>query len=45
MPTVVTDPMVLNRPEDRLEMPGILEESMARGASNPHAEWTERRAN
>ena len=45
MPTVFTDPMVLNRPEDRLEMPGILEESMDRGASNPHAEWTERRAN
>ena len=45
MPTVFTDPMVLNRPEDRLEMPGILEDSMDRGASNPHAEWTERRAN
>jgi predicted GNAT family N-acyltransferase len=45
MPTVFTDPMVLNRPEDRLEMPGILEDSMERGASNPHAEWTERRAN
>jgi predicted GNAT family N-acyltransferase len=44
-PTVFTDPMVLNRPEDRLEMPGILEDSMERGASNPHAEWTERRAN
>jgi predicted GNAT family N-acyltransferase len=36
-PTVVTDPMVLNRPEDRLDMPGILERSMDRGASNPHA--------
>jgi predicted GNAT family N-acyltransferase len=36
-PTVVTDPMVLNRPEDRLDMPGILEQSMDRGASNPHA--------
>jgi hypothetical protein len=45
MPTVFTDPMVLNRPEDRLHMPGILEDSMDRGASNPHAEWTERRAN
>lgn len=43
-PTVLTDPMVLNRPEDRLDMPGILEESMERGASCPHAEWTERRA-
>ena len=43
-PTVLTDPMVLNRPEDRLDMPGILEESMERGASNPHAHWTERRA-
>ena len=40
-----TDPMVLNRPEDRLDMPGILEQSMDRGASNPHADWTERRAN
>ena len=45
MPTVSTDPMVLNRPEDRLDMPGFLEDSMQRGASNPHAEWTERRAN
>ncbi len=44
-PTVVTDPMVLNRPEDGLDMPGILEQSMDRGASNPHAEWTDRRAN
>jgi hypothetical protein len=43
-PTVLTDPMVLNRPEDKLDMPGILEESMERGASNPHAEWNERRA-
>lgn len=43
-PTVTTDPMVLNRPEDKLDMPGILEDSMERGASNPHAHWTERRA-
>ncbi len=43
-PTVTTDPMVLNRPEDQLDMPGILEESMERGASNPHAGWNERRA-
>ncbi|MDB5488559.1 MAG: family acetyltransferase [Reyranella sp.] len=43
-PTVTTDPMVLNRPEDQLDMPGILEESMDRGASNPHAGWNERRA-
>jgi predicted GNAT family N-acyltransferase len=43
MPTVSTDPMVLNRPEDQLDMPGILEDSMARGASNPHAGWSERR--
>lgn len=42
-PSVLTDPMVLNRPEDQLDMPGILEESMERGASNPHAGWTERR--
>lgn len=44
-PTVFTDPMVLNRPEDRLDSPGILEDSMNRGASNPHAGWTERRTN
>lgn len=43
-PSVTTDPMVLNRPEDQLDMPGILEESMERGASNPHAGWAERRA-
>jgi len=42
-PSVLTDPMVLNRREDRLDRPGILEESMERGASNPHAEWSERR--
>ena len=31
---------------DQLDRPGILEKSMDRGASNPHAEWTEqRRAN
>ena len=44
-PTIFTDPMVLNRPEDRLDMPGILEQSIDRGATNPHAEWTERRTN
>jgi predicted GNAT family N-acyltransferase len=44
-PTIFTDPLVLNRPEDRLDQRGILEESTVRGASNPHAEWTERRAN
>jgi predicted GNAT family N-acyltransferase len=44
-PNIFSDPMVLNRPEDRLETAGILEQSMDRGASNPHAEWTERRAN
>jgi hypothetical protein len=44
-PSVFTDPMVLNRPEDQLDRPGILEQSMERGASNPHAGWTERRAN
>ena len=46
VPTVFTDPMILNRPEDRLDMPGILEQSMERGASNPHAGWNnDRRAN
>jgi predicted GNAT family N-acyltransferase len=44
-PSVLTDPMVLNRPEDRLDRPGILEQSMERGASNPHAGWAERRMN
>jgi predicted GNAT family N-acyltransferase len=44
-PAVLSDPMLLNRPEDRLDRPGILEESMTRGASNPHAEWTGRRLN
>jgi predicted GNAT family N-acyltransferase len=44
-PTVHSDPMVLNRPEDQLDRPGILEDSMERGASNPHADWTERRMN
>jgi predicted GNAT family N-acyltransferase len=44
-PSVLTDPMVLNRPEDQLDRPGILEESMERGTSNPHAEWAERRMN
>jgi predicted GNAT family N-acyltransferase len=44
-PSVLTDPMVLNRPEDQLDHPGILEGSMERGASNPHAGWTERRMN
>ena len=44
-PSVLTDPMVLNRPEDRLDRPGILEESMERGVSNPHAEWIGRRMN
>ncbi len=43
--TMESDPLVLNRPEDQLDMPGILEESVSRGATNPHAEWTERRAN
>ncbi len=44
-PTIHTDPMVLNRPEDHLDRPGILEDSITRGASNPHAGWTERRTN
>jgi predicted GNAT family N-acyltransferase len=38
-----TDPMVLNRPEDRLDEEGILEMSAARGATNPHAPYVERR--
>ena len=39
--TVHTEPMVMNRPEDRLDSAGVLEKSMERGASNPHADWTE----
>lgn len=43
--TLETDPMVVNRPEDRLDEEGVLERSAARGASNPHAPHAERRAN
>jgi predicted GNAT family N-acyltransferase len=38
-------PMVINRPEDRMDVEGILEKSAARGASNPHAPHAERRTN
>jgi predicted GNAT family N-acyltransferase len=44
-PTMYTDPLVLNRPEDQLDTPGILEQSVERGATNPHAGWSERRTN
>lgn len=40
-----TEPMIMNRPEDRLDALGILEKSAARGASNPHAPRPERRVN
>jgi predicted GNAT family N-acyltransferase len=40
VPSIHSDPMILNRPEDQLDRPGILEKSMDRGASNPHANWT-----
>lgn len=40
-----TEPMVVNRPEDRLDDEGILEKSAARGASNPHAPHAPRLAN
>ena len=40
-----TEPMVMNRPEDRLDHLGVLEKSAARGASNPHAPRVERRVN
>lgn len=36
-PTVLRDPMVLTRPEDQLDGPGLPEESMRRRASNPPA--------
>ena len=42
--TIESDPMLLNRPEDRMDMPGVLEDSVVRGASAPHAPW-EKRAN
>jgi predicted GNAT family N-acyltransferase len=40
-----TDPLVTNRSEDRMDAPGILEQSAARGASNPHAPRVERLVN
>jgi predicted GNAT family N-acyltransferase len=40
-----TEPMVMNRPEDRLDVEGILEKSAVRGASNPHAAHAPRLAN
>jgi predicted GNAT family N-acyltransferase len=40
-----TDPMIVNRPEDRLDEEGILEKSSVRGATNPHVPHVERRAN
>lgn len=42
-PTVFTDPMVLNRPEDQLDQQGILEKSAERVPTNPHTEWTKPR--
>jgi len=42
-PTVRTNPMVLNRPEDQLDRPGVLERSMERAPTNPHAERTRHR--
>lgn len=40
-----TEPMVMNRPEDRLDLEGVLEKSVVRGASNPHASRPERITN
>jgi predicted GNAT family N-acyltransferase len=40
-----TEPMIMNRPEDRLDVEGILEKSVVRGASNPHAPQPQRTAN
>jgi predicted GNAT family N-acyltransferase len=34
--TLTTEPMVVNRPEDRLDAEGVLEKSAERGTSNPH---------
>ena len=36
-PTVDTEPMVLNRPEDRMDVPGILESRWRCAARMPHA--------
>ena len=44
-PTIFSDPLLINRPEDQLDAPGILEKSAQRGATNPHAGWAERRMN
>lgn len=41
--TVETDPMIMNRPEDKLDQPGVLERSMGRPPTNPHAERTRHR--
>jgi predicted GNAT family N-acyltransferase len=43
--TLETMPMVVNRPEDRLDEEGVLEKSAARGATNPHVPHIEHRAN
>ena len=42
---LTADPMVVNRPEDRLDEEGILEQSAARGATNPHAPRPDRHVN
>ena len=39
-----TDPMVMNRPEDQMDVEGVLEKSAVRGATNPHVH-AERRPN
>ena len=43
--TLETVPMVVNRPEDRLDEEGVLEKSATRGATNPHVPHAERPAN
>lgn len=43
-PAIDLPPLVLNRPEGRLDEPGILELSQARAPTNPHLPRVERRA-
>ena len=44
-PSISDEPLVLNRREDRLDAPGVLEESAKRGATNPHVAWATRGKN
>ena len=41
-PSISDEPLVLNRREDRRHLPGILDGSVERGATNPHVPWAGR---